>query len=133
MRLTKPASRLVSALLFFFSFAQGQYPGQYPPGQYPPGQYPPCQYPPGQSPPGQSPPGQYPGNTGGGMPMPNIHFPKRKAKTQDNSNSAKITVSSVDGTLRKLEEKDLLLQTSSSRVLRFRLIAKTQFRNKDGQ
>ena len=65
--------------------------------------------------------------------MPNIHFPKRKAKTQDNSNSAKITVSSVDGTLRKLEEKDLLLQTSPSRVLRFRLIAKTQFRNKDGQ
>jgi len=133
MRLTMPGARLVSALLFFFSFAQGQYPGQYPPGQYPPGQYPPGQYPPGQYPPGQYPPGQYPGNTGGGMPMPNIHFPKRKAKTQDNSNSAKITVSSVDGTLRKLEEKDLLLQTSPSRVLRFRLIAKTQFRNKDGQ
>src|SRR5664279_5196416 len=91
----------IAALAALFAFGQ-TYPSQYPPGQYPPGQYPPGQYPPGQYP-----PGQYPGNTGGGLPMPNIHFPKRKPKATENSNSAKITVSSVDGTLRKLEEKDV--------------------------
>jgi formylglycine-generating enzyme required for sulfatase activity len=38
---------------------------------------------------------------------------------------------SVDGKLRRLAEKDLLLQTSSGKVLRFRLIAKTEFRTKN--
>jgi hypothetical protein len=133
---------LVTALLLFpaLSFGQGypgqypnqypnQYPaGQYPPGQYPPGQYPPGQYPPGQYPPGQYPPGQYPG---GGIPMPSIHFPKRKPKSE--STNSKMMVTSVDGTLRKLEEKDLLLQTSSTRVLKFRLIPKTEFLGKDSK
>jgi hypothetical protein len=64
--------------------------------------------------------------------MPSIHFPKRKPKA-DSPNSSKITVASVEGTLRKLEEKDLLLQTSSSRVLKFRLIAKTEFLGKDSK
>jgi TonB family protein len=40
---------------------------------------------------------------------------------------------SVDGTLRGLAEKDLLLQTSSGKVLRFRLIPKTEFRGNDGK
>jgi hypothetical protein len=118
-----PAVRLVPALLLLASLLDGQsYPGQYPQGQYPPGQYPSGQYPPGQYP-----PGQYPSN---GIPMPSIHLPKRKPK---DSNTSKITVASVEGTLRKLGEKDLLLETSSGKVLKFRLIAKTEFLGKDGK
>src|SRR5262249_40490182 len=45
----------------------------------------------------------------------------------------KTNVSPVDGTLRRLGEKDLLLQTNPKRVLRFRVLAKTQFRDKQGQ
>ncbi len=117
---------LVPALLLFQLLCFGQYP----PGQYPPGgNYPPGQYPPGQYPPGQYPPGQYPSQ---GIPMPSIHLPKRKPKTESTT-SSKVMVASVDGTLRKLGEKDLFLQTSPSRVLKFRLIAKTEFLGKDGK
>ncbi|MGJ5817680.1 hypothetical protein [Paludibaculum fermentans] len=109
-----------------------QYPQQYPPGQYPPGQYPPGQYP----------PGQYPGGsgTGSGIPMPRIKWPKKKSKDEKDKEKKegsdqelKIALRSVDGTLRNFGEKDLLLETSSTRVLRFRLLAKTQFRNSEGE
>src|SRR5712692_7987901 len=127
------ASPLVPVLLWFGvsevaqtypgQYPPGQYPpGQYPPGQYPPGQYPPGQYPPGQYPPGQYPPGQYP-NTyptrlpGGvpiGIPVPEIKLPKKKGDKTPGAGSShddeKMTVASVDGSLRKLGEKDLLLQ-----------------------
>jgi len=110
------------------TYPGGQYPGQYPPSQYPPGQYPPGQYPPGQYP-----PNTYPGPGGVSLPVPNIHLPSRKPKTDTPSNSTRTTVESIDGTLRKLAEKDLLLQTASDKVLRFRLIAKTEFQGKDGK
>ena len=113
--------------------ASAQYPpGQYPPGQYPPGQYPPNQYPPGQYPPNQYPGGTYPGPGGIPITLPGIHLPDRKKK-EKSDDSTRVNVQSVDGTLRKLAEKDLLLQISSSRVLRFRLLAKTEFRGKDGK
>lgn len=118
--------------------AWAQYPpGQYPPGQYP-GQYPPGQYPPGQYPPGQYPPGQYP-NTyptrlpGGipvNLPVPNVNLPKKSPKDKG-SGGPEVTLAPVDGSLRKLAEKDLFLQTSKA-VLHFRLLPKTQFRNKAG-
>jgi hypothetical protein len=115
--------------------APAQYPGgQYPGGQYPPGQYPPGQYPPGQYPPNSYPPNTYPGPMGVPLPVPDIHLPSRKPKTD--SSAAKTTiVQSLDGTLRKLGEKDLLLQPSGSskKVLRFRLLARTEFRGKDGR
>jgi hypothetical protein len=123
LRTFVPALLLLQAISFGQNFP-GQYPSQYPSGQYPPGQYPPGQYPPGQYP-----PGQYPSN---GIPMPSIHLPKRKPKTES-TNTSKVMVASVEGTLRKLGEKDLLLQTSSSRVLKFRLIAKTEFLGKDSK
>jgi len=121
-------------------FASAQYPGtQYPGGQYPPNQYPTGgQYPPGQYPPGQYPPGQYP-NTypdnrlPGGIPMPNIHLPGRKPKAGKGEEEVRTTIASVDGNLRKVAEKDLLLQTSKRAVLRFRLLAKTKFENKAGE
>jgi hypothetical protein len=133
-------------LLLAVTAAAQVYPGQYPPSQYPGGQYPPGQYPPGgqypggQYPPGQYPPGQYP-NTyptripGVGLPVPNINLPKRKEKTPSagSSQDEKMTVASVDGSLRKLGEKDLLMQPGKKAVLRFRLLAKTQFRNKAGE
>jgi hypothetical protein len=42
-------------------------------------------------------------------------------------------MASVDGTLRKLGEKDLLLQIAKRAVLRFRLLSKTKFLNKAGE
>jgi hypothetical protein len=65
-----------------------------------------------------------------GLPIPGIHLPQRKPK---NPNATKVTVQSVEGTLRHLEEKELLLQTSSTKVLRFRLIPRTEFRGKDAK
>lgn len=112
-----------------------QYPSQYPqqyPQQYPPGQYP-QQYPPGQY------PSTYPG---GGLPIPPIRWPKRKPKDEKDKkgdrketsdDELKVALRSVDGILRKMGEKDLLLEVTSSRVLRFRLLAKTQFRDSDGE
>jgi len=141
MRRYFPAVLLVFAVTAAAQVYPGQYPSQYPPGQYPPGQYPPGQYPPGQYPPGQYPPGQYP-NTyptripGVGLPVPELKLPKRKDKSPNAGSShddEKMTVASVDGSLRKLGEKDLLMQPGKKAVLRFRLLAKTQFRNKAGE
>jgi hypothetical protein len=115
------------------------YPGQYPPNQYPNGgQYPGGQYPGGQYPPGQYPPGQYPSqypSTYPGIPMPNIHLPgkKPKDKTEKGDEVVHTTVASADGSLRKLGEKDLLLQTGKRVILRFRLLGKTKFENKAGE
>lgn len=107
-------------------------PGQYPPGQYPPGQYPPGQYPPGQYPPGQYPPGQYPPETypypGPRLPIPRVPWPKRKPKGE----AKKGEIEKFEGTLRRLSEKELVLQTKEQGLLRFRLLAKTEFRDKKG-
>jgi hypothetical protein len=115
-----------------------QYPSQYPPGQYPPGQYPPGQYPPGQYPPGQYPPNTYPntyptrlpGGVPVNLPVPEVKLPK---KDKGKADEVKVSVASVDGTLRKLGEKDLVLQTPKRTLLRFRLLAKTKFQNKAGE
>ena len=136
------ASTVVLSITCGWAQYPGQYPPrQYPPGQYPPGQYPPGQYPPGQYPPGQYPPGQYP-NTyptrlpGGipvNLPVPEVKLPKRDSKDKNGGSSdAKMTLAPVDGTLRKLGDKDLFLQTAGKTVLRFRLLVKTQFRDKQG-
>jgi len=110
---------------------QAQYPGgRYPQGgQYPPGQYP-GQYPPGQYPPGQYPPGQYPQGTS----IPGIHFPKRGEKKQKGQKEEKnANRKTINGTLQTLGEKDLVLQTEDKRTVKFRLLAKTQFRDKEGE
>jgi hypothetical protein len=134
------AALALSALLGCLAFGQTipndptQSPGQYPPGQ--PGQYPPGQYPPGQYPPGQYPPDQYPARLPGGIPisLPQIKLPQRHPKDGTTSEQGtKITLSSADGTLRKLGEKDLLLETTKTRVLKFRLLAKTQFQDTKGE
>lgn len=118
-------SRLLLGLCCSSALLLAQLPGQFPPGQYPPGQYPPGQYPPGQYPNGRYPNGQYPQGQGTGLPIPNIKLPKRGPKTP------KLTA--VEGTLRQLSEKELILETSSKGVQKFRLIAKTQFRDKAGE
>lgn len=114
--------------------------------QYPPGQYPPGQYPPGQYPPGQYPPGTYPGRYPGGIPIPRIPLPKRKPKEEAKKDPKeekapegtvdsefKVALRTSDGTLRHLAEKELLLDRGNGRVVRFRLLAKTQFRNRAGE
>ncbi|OYW09903.1 MAG: hypothetical protein B7X34_05790, partial [Acidobacteriia bacterium 12-62-4] len=100
-----------SAILF------AQLPGQYPPGQYPPGQYPQGQYPPGQYP-----QGQYPQGPSVGLPIPQIKLPKRGPK-----------LTGTEGTLRQLGEKELVLETSGKGIQKYRLIAKTQFRDAAGE
>jgi hypothetical protein len=44
-----------------------------------------------------------------------------------------MTLRAVDGTLRELGEKDLFVETSGKRLLRFRVLVKTQFRNTAGE
>jgi hypothetical protein len=118
---------------------QTQYPGQYPPTQYP-GQYPPGQYPPGQYPPGGYPPNRVPTPIPGvGVEVPTIKLPTPKKKSEGdkkkggNDKQLTIDLSNVSGTLRELEEKHLLLETAAHGVLRFRLLAKTEFRDKQGE
>jgi hypothetical protein len=143
----RPAVVAVGAMFLCGMLASAQYPsggqyptGQYPPnqypagGQYPPGQYPPNQYPPGQYPPNQYPPGQYPNTYPPGIPVPNIHLPGKKPKDKaDKGEEVRATVASVDGSLRRVGEKDLLLETGKRAILRFRLLAKTRFENKAGE
>ncbi|MBS1859692.1 MAG: hypothetical protein JST11_30250 [Acidobacteria bacterium] len=120
--------------------AFAQYPTQYPPGGYPPTTYPPSTYPPSQYP-GGYPPGSYPypntypmpGGVPIGLPVPEIKLPKKKGKTEKTSpGQEQVRVVSVDGTLRRLREKDLLLEARKG-VLRFRLLSKTRFENKGGE
>jgi hypothetical protein len=68
------------------------------------------------------------------LPVPQIKLPQRHPKDGTTSEQgAKITLSSADGTLRKLGEKDLLLETTKTRVLKFRLLVKTQFQDTRGE
>jgi hypothetical protein len=65
--------------------------------------------------------------------MPNIHLPGKKPKAGKGDEQVHATVASADGSLRKLGEKDLLLETGKRVVLRFRLLPKTKFENKAGE
>jgi hypothetical protein len=138
LRFVLPALLVAAAGRGQIPYPTTPYPGgQYPQGQYPPGQYPPGQYPPGQYPPGQYPAGQYPpGSVGlpGGISLPMPKLPGRKSKDTSNSNSTstRVALRAVDGTLRELGEKDLYLETKH-KILRFRILAKTQFRDKAGE
>src|SRR5215467_9929391 len=89
----------------------GQYPGQYPPGQYPPGQYPGGGYPPGG---------------GGGIP-----FPRRgkSKKTTEKDNPA--PTKELEGMLRKLDDKLIVLEAPDSRILSIRRSNNTKFLKED--
>ena len=116
MRRTGNLGKLALAAAVVCAGAAAQYPSQYPPGQYPPGQYPQDPYP-------------YPGSRlPGGIPMPPIRWPKRTPK----EGAKKGDVQKFEGTLRKLAEKELIIENSGEGLLRFRLLAKTQFRDKKG-
>ena len=133
-----PAALLAFAVPVFAQFPS-QYPSQYPPGQYPPNTYPPGSYPPNTYPPNTYPdsyPTRLPGGVPVNLPVPDLKLPKRKGK--DDKPSAKqdqghFTLASTDGTLRRLREKDLLLEGPRKAVLRFRLLAKTRFEDKAGE
>ena len=123
---------LLAVLAAAVGRAQFPYPSPYPspyPGQYPgqPGQYP------GQYPPGNYPPGQYPPTVG--IPAPQIPTRKSKDKDKDSpaSNSIRQPLRAAEGTLRELGEKDLYLELANHKILKFRLLAKTQFRDKEGE
>jgi hypothetical protein len=110
----------------------GPYPGQYPPGQYPPGQYPPGQYPGGPYP-GGYPPGSVGLPGGVSLPVPKLPGKKDGDKNSTQSDSTRVPLRGADGTLRELGEKALYLETGRHKILRFRMLVKTQFRDKEGE
>jgi len=71
--------------------------------------------------------------------VPQIHLPKKSSKESKEKSpeqahdGVKMTLRGVDGTLRELGERDLYLEVGGNRVLKFRLLAKTQFKNKQGE
>ncbi|MFN3325962.1 MAG: hypothetical protein ACK5AZ_20890 [Bryobacteraceae bacterium] len=117
---------------------KNQTPAPYPPVGYPPGQYPPGQYPPGRYP-ETYPPGRVPG-VGVPIPVPEIRLPRRGGKDDNrksergrNDKELTITLQGVEGALRELGEKDMVVESGTGSLLQFRLLAKTQFRDKDGE
>ena len=80
-------------------------------------------------------PNQYPvpGRVPLSLPIPGIG---RQEDPKDdkpaNSNQSKLNLRAVDGTLRELGEKNIYIEASGKRLFRFRLLEKTQFRNKEG-
>jgi hypothetical protein len=91
--------------------AQIGYPGQYPPGRYPGGGYPPGTYPPG-------------GGTG-------IPFP-RGGKSKKTDKDAPIPTKSIEGMLRKMDDKLLVLESPDSRIISIKRSSTTKFL-KDGE
>jgi hypothetical protein len=67
--------------------------------------------------------------------MPKIPGKKPSDKDTANTNSTttRVPLRATDGTLRELGEKDLYLENSKRRILKFRILAKTQFRDKEGE
>ena len=65
--------------------------------------------------------------------MPKLPGRKNKDKDAADSNSTKVPLRAADGTLRELGEKDLYLETTKHKMLKFRILSKTQFRDKDGE
>jgi len=73
----------------------------------------------------------------GGIPVavPPLQLPKRGSKdnSKQGADTGSIALLGVDGTLRQLREKDLFLETAKHGLLRFRMLAKTEFNNKAGE
>ncbi len=65
--------------------------------------------------------------------MPKLPGKKPKDTPPPNSSNVKVALRAADGTLRELGEKDLYLETTSHKILKFRLLAKTQFHDKEGE
>jgi len=122
------AAAAMAGVIWLASPVLGQYPTQYPPGQYPPNTYPPGTYPPDTYPP-NSVPVRLPGGVPVGIPVPQPKLPKKNSKS---AGDAQITVASVDGALRRLGEKDLVLGARKG-LLRFRLLGKTRFLDPKGE
>jgi hypothetical protein len=73
----------------------------------------------------------------GGIPVavPPLQLPKRGSKdnSKQGGDTATVALIGATGTLRQLREKDLFLETPKQRLLRFRMLVKTEFRNKAGE
>lgn len=117
-------------------------PGTYPPGTYPPNTYP-DNYPTNRI------PARLPGGGTIGIPVPEIKLPRRGKDKEENKGKGKESAGktapqapatapqqilrAVSGTLRLLGDKELLLEAQKHGVLRFRVLAKTQFRDAKGE
>ncbi len=92
-------------------FLMAQYPGQYPPGQYPPGQYPPGQYPQGQ----------------GGIGIPVPHIGKKKSSSDSSSSQNDPNAFKAEGTVKSIDDKQMIVLTTDSRTLTLKLDDKTKY------
>ena len=110
------------AIGFAVAYAQLGSP-QYPPGG---GQYPPGQYPPGQG--------------GGGMGLPRIPMPKTKAQKKKDADKAAAEKKKQDevenvvmlrGTMRRVSEKQAIIETKDKRIIRIETSAETKYVKKD--
>lgn len=134
VRILYRAGVFAGVLLWAAPAAVAQYPPTYPP-TYPPSPYPyPYPYPDDRV------------RLPGGVPVevPTIKLPKRTPKDKEKdkakpptqgAESLKMTLRGVDGTLRELGEKHLYVEVGAGpkKLLRFRLLAKSQFRNQQGE
>ena len=71
----------------------------------------------------------------GGINLPVPRLPGKKSKDKDasDSNSVRVPLRAADGTLRELDEKSLYLETNKNKILKFRVLPKTLFHDKEGQ
>ncbi len=144
---------LTCTLLLLTESLSAQLGGQYPPGStYPPGQYPGGQYPPTY--PGESPyptnryPQRIPGGPTIGIPIPEIKLPRRGEKKDDNKKEAENRSDGptqtrnapatedmrfVNGTMRSMSERELVLEIEQNGLFRFRLLTKTRFMDAKGE
>jgi hypothetical protein len=90
--------------------------GPFPGGGYPPGGYPPGGYP----------PGTYPGGGGVGLPIPH-----RGGKKKNSKQDAQPT-QSIEGMLRRLDDKELVLEATDTRLLSLKRTASTKFLDSQG-
>jgi hypothetical protein len=65
--------------------------------------------------------------------MPKLPGRKPKDTSTPTSNNTRVALRAVDGTLRELGEKDLYLEGGNHKIFKFRLLAKTLFRDKEGE
>lgn len=138
--MTRPHSDMIKAVALTLLLALVTSAQTYPPSQTPQQRVPQTDpYPPTRTPNDPNDPVLHPGATlPGGIQLPPVRWPKRKpkddstAEKSDKADKKPAALPSIEGSLRELAAKHLILETSRG-LLRFRLLPKTRFQDKAGE